>query len=104
MTLMSISLFAGNGDKDKPSPNTAIQYNIDAKVNDSTLIVTISGNINDEISLSFMNVRGEESYHEDLKAIHGKFKKVFHLNKIQRGVYFFKVDAGDEIRLKKISL
>lgn len=89
--------------KNNPNENF-IQYDIETTIDGTELVITISGTINDEISLSFMDIRGEESFHENLENIEGSYRKVINIEDFKKGVYFFKVDAGDEIRLKKIAL
>lgn len=97
--LLSSALLANN-DNEK---NTT-SYQIETEISNQELNIEISGNIFEETTISLIDIRGVESFHTTVKNIEGSLTLSINLSDIENGVYFFKVDAGDEIRLKKVKV
>lgn len=84
----------------------ADQYSVDLSLDEEAgmLHVTINGIVNHEMIISLINVRGQEAFHVNLQELNKEYSTSINLNDLGKGLYFFKVDSGDEIRLKKIAL
>lgn len=101
------SLSAGNGkDLKKDYTISADRYTVDLVVDQEkgVLHVLINGVVNHEMVISLINVRGQEAFHDNLRNLSDEYSATIDLRNLGKGLYFFKVDSGDEIRLKKITL
>lgn len=101
----SVSAHVGDPANTNYSIN-ADQYSVDLSLDEKNgmLHVTINGIVKHEMSISLINVRGQESFHVNLLELNKEYSTSIDLNDLSKGLYFFKVDSGDEIRLKKIAL
>lgn len=81
-------------------------YSVDLTLDEERglLHVSINGVVNREMIISLINVRGQESFHANIQELNDEYTTTIDLSQLGKGLYFFKVDSGDEIRLKKITL
>lgn len=100
-------MLAGEGNKSgKEYSTNPINYSIDLTVdeNQSELHVIINGTVEDKMVISLINLKGQESYYSSLKELKDQYEATIDLSQLMKGVYFLKIDSGDEIRMKKITL
>lgn len=67
-----------------------------------TIDVLIEGRITGEWILSIINLKGQERYRKVLQPVNAKLVVEVSYEELKRGVYFLKIDSGDEIRMKRL--
>ena len=82
------------------------EYTVDLMVDDnqSLLHVMINGQVQEEMLISLINVRGQEAYYDSLDQLNDPYSTTIDLSQLNKGLYYFKIDCGDEIRLIKITI